>query len=272
VALLSVSEKSVDRWTEEARRVEKKKNKLRRGICGWTAIVSVTLSESSESITLRSPAGSLSQQRQLSRMRHHQHRCNTSIFGSFEKPITRRGWRVDVPAVPYKDLAGGRSAESSETIRYRVIAARNIQLRRFFDEHVYSNAQMGPRLIRKYCVLRPDCERIMEDAVTKLGFSARAYDRILNRIRTSGCAVGGCSLGVDTRARLGCRTSGYPGRMANLSSRWVCLNAWLTLFDAVAETGRSASLYGTSSRRHTTPPKAGILTHHVCFRRLGDQN
>jgi predicted ATPase with chaperone activity len=41
---------------------------------------------------------------------------------------------------------------------------------------------MGPRLIRKYCVLRPDCERIMEDAVTKLGFSVRAYDRILNRI------------------------------------------------------------------------------------------
>jgi magnesium chelatase family protein len=92
--------------------------------------------------------------------------------------------QVDVPAVPYKDLAGGRSAESSETIRHRVIAARNIQLRRFFDEHVYSNAQMGPRLIRKYCVLRPDCERIMEDAVTKLGFSARAYDRILKVART----------------------------------------------------------------------------------------
>ena len=31
---------------------------------------------------------------------------------------------------------------------------------------------MGPRLIPKHCVLRPDCERIMEDAVTKLGFSA----------------------------------------------------------------------------------------------------
>ena len=104
--------------------------------------------------------------------------------------------QVDVPAVPYKDLAGGRSAESSETIRYRVIAARNIQLRRFFDEHVYSNAQMGPRLIRKFCVLRPDCERIMEDAVTKLGFSARAYDRILKRNRTSGSATGGAKTTV----------------------------------------------------------------------------
>src|SRR5881628_1708103 len=92
--------------------------------------------------------------------------------------------QVDVPAVPYKDLTGGRMAESSETIRHRVIAARNVQLRRFFDEHIYSNAQMGPRHIRKYCVLTPDCEKIMENAVTKLGFSARGYDRILKVART----------------------------------------------------------------------------------------
>ena len=92
--------------------------------------------------------------------------------------------QVDVPAVPYKDLARGRPAESSETIRYRVIAARNTQLRRFFDEHIYSNAQMGPRQMRKYCVLNAECERIMENAVTKLGFSARGYDRILRVART----------------------------------------------------------------------------------------
>ena len=92
--------------------------------------------------------------------------------------------QVDVPAVPYKDLSGGRTAESSEIIRYRVVAARNTQLRRFFDEHIYSNAQMGPRHIRKYCVLGEQCEKIMENAVTKLGFSARGYDRILKVART----------------------------------------------------------------------------------------
>ena len=92
--------------------------------------------------------------------------------------------QVDVPAVPYKDLSGGRAAESSEMIRHRVVAARNTQLRRFFDEHIYSNAQMGPRHIRKYCVLNTDCEKVMENAVTKLGFSARGYDRILKVART----------------------------------------------------------------------------------------
>src|SRR5467141_1496608 len=92
--------------------------------------------------------------------------------------------QVDVPAVPYKELTRARVAESSETIRHRVVAARNTQLRRFFDEHIYSNAQMGPRHIRKFCVLTAECEKILENAVTKLGFSARGYDRILKVART----------------------------------------------------------------------------------------
>ena len=92
--------------------------------------------------------------------------------------------QIDVPAVPYKELANSRAAESSETIRMRVVAARNVQLRRFFDERIYTNAQMGPRHLRKHCVLTTECEKIMENAVTKLGFSARGYDRILKVART----------------------------------------------------------------------------------------
>jgi magnesium chelatase family protein len=92
--------------------------------------------------------------------------------------------QIDVPAVPYKELSNARAAESSETVRMRVVAARNVQLRRFFDEKIYTNAQMGPRHLRKYCVLTSECEKIMENAVTKLGFSARGYDRILKVART----------------------------------------------------------------------------------------
>jgi magnesium chelatase family protein len=68
-----------------------------------------------------------------------------------------------------------------------VVAARQIQLRRFDEEHIYSNAQMSPRHIRKFCGLTPASEKILEDAVTKLGFSARGYDRILKRFRTTRC-------------------------------------------------------------------------------------
>jgi magnesium chelatase family protein len=93
--------------------------------------------------------------------------------------------QVDVPAVPYKDLSERRTAEPSEVIRHRVVAARNTQLRRFYDEKIYTNAQMAPRHIRKFCVLSADCEKIMENAITKLGFSARGYDRILKVARTA---------------------------------------------------------------------------------------
>ena len=102
--------------------------------------------------------------------------------------------QIDVPAVPYKELSNSRAAESSETIRLRVVTARNVQLRRFFDEKIYTNAQMGPRHLRKHCVLTPECEKIMENAVTKLGFSARGYDRILKVARTIADLAGEANL------------------------------------------------------------------------------
>ena len=80
----------------------------------------------------------------------------------------------------------------------RVVAARNVQLRRFFDEKIYTNAQMGPRHLRKHCVLTPECEKIMENAVTKLGFSARGYDRILKVARTIADLAGDRRLSPET--------------------------------------------------------------------------
>ena len=65
------------------------------------------------------------------------------------------------------------------------MSARAIQAERFKDENgVYSNAQMSSRLLRRYCPLTPQQEQILELAMTKLGLSARAYDRILKVART----------------------------------------------------------------------------------------
>jgi magnesium chelatase family protein len=95
---------------------------------------------------------------------------------------------IDVPAVNYKELRGGSSAESSEQIRGRVIAARERQLNRFAaaGERIYCNAQMGSRQIRNYCELSTDCERLLERAMAQQGLSARAHDRILKVARTIG--------------------------------------------------------------------------------------
>ncbi|MGH9447067.1 MAG: YifB family Mg chelatase-like AAA ATPase [Terriglobia bacterium] len=91
---------------------------------------------------------------------------------------------IDMPAVKYRELRDDSGGESSEEIRERVIKARERQLERYQGEKIYANAQMSPRLIRKYCAISPDCEKLLEDAVNRLGLSARAHDRILKVART----------------------------------------------------------------------------------------
>lgn len=102
---------------------------------------------------------------------------------------------IDVPAVRFKELRGAQAVpegESSAAIRARVIAARERQRARFEREGIFSNTQMSPRLIRKYCLIDPESERLLESAMTRQGLSARAYDRILKVSRTiadlAGCA------------------------------------------------------------------------------------
>ena len=91
---------------------------------------------------------------------------------------------VDVPAVKFKELASETPSESSAEIRQRVVRARRIQRERFAGEKLFSNAQMSPRLIRKHCVIDSMSKALLEKAITRLGLSARAYDRILKVSRT----------------------------------------------------------------------------------------
>jgi len=91
---------------------------------------------------------------------------------------------VDMPAVQYRELRENAGGEASDAIRDRVIRARRRQLLRYQGEKIYSNAQMSPRQIRKYCNIPPDCERLLESAMTRLGLSVRAHDRILKVART----------------------------------------------------------------------------------------
>jgi len=92
--------------------------------------------------------------------------------------------QVDVPEVKFKDIVSKAEGESSEKIRERVTRARERQLRRFQGLKIYANAHMGPREIKKFCPVCADSQKLLETAVTKLGFSARAYDRVLKVART----------------------------------------------------------------------------------------
>ncbi|HDG67680.1 MAG TPA: ATP-binding protein, partial [candidate division Zixibacteria bacterium] len=99
--------------------------------------------------------------------------------------LDRIDMHIEVPSVPLDKLAGEPTGEKSEEIRSRVIEARLIQQHRLRGiKGVYANAHMTTRLIRKFCKLTPEGEEILKKAITRLGLSARAYDRVLKLART----------------------------------------------------------------------------------------
>lgn len=92
---------------------------------------------------------------------------------------------IEVVPVPFEKLAELRPAESSETVRFRVIKARKIQFERFNGyDSIHSNAQLTPALMREHCVISEEGSHLLKNAMEKLGLSARAYDRILKVSRT----------------------------------------------------------------------------------------
>jgi magnesium chelatase family protein len=87
--------------------------------------------------------------------------------------------------VRYRDLSSRQTGETSAAIRVRVKKARAMQDRRFrFHRGVYANADMLPAHLREYCRIDAEGEALMRNAITKIGLSARAYDRILKVART----------------------------------------------------------------------------------------
>jgi len=91
---------------------------------------------------------------------------------------------VEVPTLKYQELRSNYGGEKSEQIRKRVSKARDIQQQRFSKENIYCNAKITTNLLKKYCKIDCQSEKIMELAINKLGLSARAYDRILKVSRT----------------------------------------------------------------------------------------
>jgi magnesium chelatase family protein len=99
--------------------------------------------------------------------------------------LDRIDLHVEVTPVKFDELTASRSSERSESIRTRVIAARDVQKRRFDHlDGIYCNAQMNSRMLRNYCKIGESGNQLMKTAMERLSLSARAYDRILKVART----------------------------------------------------------------------------------------
>jgi magnesium chelatase family protein len=82
-------------------------------------------------------------------------------------------------------MTSNRKTESSEVIRNRVVEARSIQSKRFFEnDEIHSNAMMPSQMVKEICQISNEGKILLKTAMEKLGLSARAYDRILKVSRT----------------------------------------------------------------------------------------
>jgi magnesium chelatase family protein len=99
--------------------------------------------------------------------------------------LDRIDMHLEVIPVPFEQLSQKEKAEGSAAMREQVIRARNIQLERFAGNGVVKcNARMGSVLRNRYCELDSSGALLIREAMERLGFSARAYDRILKVART----------------------------------------------------------------------------------------
>ncbi len=106
-------------------------------------------------------------------------------MGKISGPLLDRiDIHIEVTPVKYEKLESEEQVETSEQIKARVNRARKIQLERYKNNKIFSNSELTPKLIEKYCKLDENGKRILENAFKKLGLSARAYGRILKVSRT----------------------------------------------------------------------------------------
>lgn len=132
----------------------------------------------------------------------HECRCSAIQIKRYRDRLSgplldRIDLHVEVPAVGYQDLAHAPKAESSAEIRERVCTARQVQTDRLKNTNINCNAGMKSRHIRQFCKIDEAASAILENALEKLGLSARAYHRILKIARTIADLDGSADIAAD---------------------------------------------------------------------------
>jgi magnesium chelatase family protein len=106
-------------------------------------------------------------------------------MGRISGPLLDRiDLHIEVPSVPFQELAANADGTSSAVMREQVSKARAAQRQRFGPDSHRLNGRMTSRQLRKHCPLEVDGQTLLKQAMEELGLSARAHDRILRMSRT----------------------------------------------------------------------------------------
>jgi magnesium chelatase family protein len=98
--------------------------------------------------------------------------------------IDRIDIHIEVPSVEYRDLSGGTPGTPSSELRIQVEKARAAQAARFNGGPTRYNADMTHRQTRQFCELDQEGQNILKAAMSEMGLSARAHDKVLRVART----------------------------------------------------------------------------------------
>jgi magnesium chelatase family protein len=98
--------------------------------------------------------------------------------------LDRIDMHITVGRVNYNEIMEMKEGENSEAIRKRIKKCRKVQEDRYKEEKIYFNAHLDSKKIRKYCGIKDESKTLLNKAMDKFGFSARAVDRILKMART----------------------------------------------------------------------------------------
>lgn len=112
-------------------------------------------------------------------------RCNPDAVLRYRARVSgplldRIDLHVEVPRVPAEQLRASQASESSDRVRQRVISTRALQLQR----QGASNADLQGQTLNRHAALSTAELRLLDQAVERLGLSARAHQRILRVART----------------------------------------------------------------------------------------
>ena len=115
--------------------------------------------------------------------------CSTAAvhryIGRISGPLMDRiDLHVEVTPVGREEMASTTLAESSASIRERVMRARKVQAERFASTGIHTNTMMSSAMLREFCPLTAESRTLLDRAMERLQLSARAYDRIIKVART----------------------------------------------------------------------------------------
>ena len=115
--------------------------------------------------------------------------CTMGMIMSYRSRISgplidRVDMHIELAPLDSEMLTQKRCGEDSATIRARVMAAREIQRRRYAGTGIRDNASLSGKMMDQFCELDTESATALQSLIMELQLSARAYDRILRVART----------------------------------------------------------------------------------------